>query len=53
MIVLLHSDGRELATLDWDIDEPQRVMHFDVNGVDDDFEYEGPDGDDYIYRRMW
>lgn len=51
MIVLLDTNGHEIATLDWDLDEPKPVMHFDVAGVDADFEYEGRDGEDYVYVR--
>ena len=55
MIVLIRDSGAVIATLDWDVEAeggPLPVMHFDVAGVDDDFEYEGRDGDDFIYRRM-
>lgn len=51
MIVLLDRNGREIATLDWDVDVPEPLQHFDVAGVDADFEYEGRDGDDYVYVR--
>lgn len=55
VIVLIRDSGAVIATLDWDVEAeggPLPVMHFDVAGVDDDFEYEGRDGDDFIYRRM-
>lgn len=52
MIVLIRDSGAVIATLDWDVDEPQRLMHFDVAGVDADYEYEGRDGDDYVYRKL-